>query len=78
MSSAENVAGRLASILVNLDRCPHGRHAGDDCWDCGGPSKGNPHLPPPGHVVGYDLMGNPYIMPHPKGTGDPASWRPAS
>lgn len=30
------------TIASNLDRCEHGRHEGDVCSSCGGPSKGNP------------------------------------
>lgn len=31
-----------ATIVADLDRCEHGRHEGDDCSSCDGPSKGNP------------------------------------
>jgi hypothetical protein len=34
---------RAWGLLVNnLDRCEHGRHEGDVCSGCNGPSKGNP------------------------------------
>lgn len=52
--------GRLASILGDLDRCVHGRHEGDQCGSCGGPSHGNPHLP---KIIGYNLSGDPIVMP---------------
>lgn len=29
-------------LMWDLDRCEHGRHEGDVCSSCGGPSKGNP------------------------------------
>lgn len=29
-------------LVLDLDRCEHGRHEGDVCGSCGGPSKGNP------------------------------------
>lgn len=46
---------RLARrILGDLDRCEHGRHEGDDCSSCGGPSKGNPKFPA-GEAIGYTL-----------------------
>lgn len=32
----------MATIVSDLDRCEHGRHEGDVCSSCGGPSKGNP------------------------------------
>jgi hypothetical protein len=75
---------RLAGILRDLDRCPHGRHSGDTCagWDgrpesgCpSGWSEGNPHLPAPGQVVGYDLGGRPYVVPPAHRGGDPEGWR---
>jgi hypothetical protein len=73
---------RLVKILSDLDRCPHGRHRIDDCLSCpGGRSVGNPHLPEPGDVVGYDHMGLPYYMPRGErpdplsSTSNPESWR---
>lgn len=68
----------LAKIVADLDRCPHGRHRGDVCSGaagCDGPSKGNPHLPAPGEVVGYDIGGRPYVMPGFLKHTDPAAWR---
>lgn len=66
-------------VLSDLDRCPHGRHRGDVCsgvQGCDGPSKGNPHLPAPGEVVGYDLGGRPYVMPAGHlSCGNAESWR---
>lgn len=76
---------RLAGILQNLDRCPHGRHRGDTCagWRPGAPmsgcqggrSLGNPHLPAPGETVGYDLYGRPFVVPGEHAFGDPTAWR---
>lgn len=51
-----------ARILADLDRCPHGRHEGDNCFGCGGPSVGNPHIRP-GDVIGYGLDGVRIVMP---------------
>lgn len=67
----------LAKILTDLDRCLHGRHRADPCFTCpDGQSAGNPHLPPPGAVVGHDLTGRVYVVP-PIGRsfGEPDAWR---
>lgn len=34
----------FARILSDLDRCEHGRHEGDNCYGCAGPSQGNPMM----------------------------------
>lgn len=71
------IARRLARILTDLDRCAHGRHQGDPCVGCPeGVSPGNPHLVP-GDVIGYDIAGDPYIVPLQRPLADPAGWRPA-
>ena len=49
-------------LVSDLSRCQHGRHIGDVCSACGGPSKGNSHAVP-GTVIGYDIGGRPYIVP---------------
>ena len=64
----------LASVLSDLDRCVHGRHEGDTCADCGGPSKGNHHLPT-GTVIGYDVHGKPIVTPGREHKHDPQAWR---
>jgi len=54
---------QLAQILMDLDRCEHGRHAADSCFNCpGGQSAGNPHLER-GSVIGYSYTGAPIRMP---------------
>lgn len=60
----------LGDVLLNLDRCAHGRHAGDECGtamynstSCPGTSMGNPHMPP-GTVIGYHLRGRIVVPPH--------------
>jgi len=63
----------LASVLLDLDRCMHGRHSADDCGSCGGRSKGNHHLLP-GMVIGYGLRG-PIVVPPNADRYDPAAWR---
>jgi hypothetical protein len=70
----ERVADRLAGVLVDLDRCQHGRHQGDDCGSCGGRSRGNPHMPP-GQVIGYGLRGDQIVMPTRETKHDPDAWR---
>lgn len=69
---------KLANILLDLDRCKHGRHSIDPCFSCpDGMSAGNPHLKP-GEIIGYGLSGVPIRMPdrsrgeHPY---DVESWR---
>jgi hypothetical protein len=75
----------LAKVLTDLDRCPHGRHEGDDCagWrgpddydgGCrGGRSLGNPHIRP-GQVIGYGLYADLIVVPDRSGKNDPAGWR---
>lgn len=68
----------LAKILSDLDRCRHGRHRREPCYGCpDGLSIGNPHIPQPGKVVGYDITGATYVMPGVgESCGDPESWRP--
>jgi hypothetical protein len=66
--------GAWAALCADLDRCVHGRHWGDDCGDCGGQSRGNPHLRPK-HVIGYGRRGDPIVMPYRVDKDDPAAWR---
>ena len=49
-------------MVADLSRCEHGRHRGDMCSHCGGPSHGNLLLPP-GMIVGHDISGRQYIVP---------------
>lgn len=69
-------AAKLIRILTDLDRCMHGRHQGDDCGSCDGPSRGNPHMRT-GRVIGYGLRGDEIVMPPPETKHDPAAWRTA-
>ena len=67
-------AQALARILTDLDRCMHGRHQGDACFDCpNGESVGN-HILPTGAVVGYGLYGLRYVMPERGRLNDPEAW----
>jgi len=64
----------LAAILQHLDRCPHGRHAIDDCWSCPqGHSIGNPLLPE-GARIGTTVHGNGIWMPPRGHCHEPAAW----
>lgn len=76
VSSTERRAIALAQILMDLDRCEHGRHAKDQCFDCpGGRSASNPFLKP-GQQIGYGLDGHPIIVPEHDQRYDPKTWRP--
>jgi hypothetical protein len=67
----------LGKILSDLDRCIHGRHRKDSCFDCpDGYSAGNPQLPPSGAVVGYDRAGGAYVVPAVgRSFAEPDAWR---
>jgi hypothetical protein len=73
-----NNDAELANILRDLDRCEHGRHAADSCWDCpDGRSAGNPHLAP-ASTIGYSVYGEPIVMPDVRAgqhTGQVEVWR---
>lgn len=61
------------NLLMSLDRCPHGRHALDRCYDCpGGQSAGNPHLRP--GTIGYTVHGHPITLPAPDDIHDITHW----
>lgn len=75
---------RLADILGDLDRCEHGRHEGDPCDGCAGPSLGNPAAFGPvvakasGHperTIGFTGDGLPIVVPtDPRRRRDPDAW----
>jgi len=65
----------LAKVLLDLDRCEHGRHSQDPCFSCpDGQSAGNPHMQP-GRVIGYGLDGNLIVVPAPEDRYDANNWR---
>lgn len=65
----------LAQILMDLDRCEHGRHAADRCLDCpDGQSTGN-LLMPPGTRIGTGLRGQPIVVPPTDKRREPDAWR---
>jgi hypothetical protein len=83
-------AQAFAAVLHDLDRCEHGRHEGDNCYGCEGPSRGNPVLelcdamleakshthPLPTRTIGFDISGNPIVVPEAfKTMTDPDAWR---
>lgn len=52
-----------AKILMDLDRCQHGRHAADRCLECpDGQSTGNLYLPP-GTRIGTSVHGQAIVVP---------------
>jgi hypothetical protein len=62
------------TLLMDLDRCRHGRHEGDACNDCPGEiSAGNPFLPAGGQI-GFDISGRRIIVPPRGSKHDPAAW----
>lgn len=63
-------------VLLDMDRCEHGRHHVDPCSECpDGMSSGNPHLRP-GQVIGYGLDGVPIVVPPWHKRGYAAAWYP--
>lgn len=81
----ESAQQALARIVIDLDRCPHGRHEGDSCvgWTgpglydggCeGGVSLGNPHLKTGDHL-GFAYSATPYVMPEQGHRADPEAWK---
>lgn len=62
------------SILSDLSRCEHGRHLGDVCSECGGPSEGNTIIPP-GTVIGHDIGGRAIIVPAKAQFSSATDWR---
>jgi hypothetical protein len=63
-------------LLAALDRCEHGRHRADRCFDCPDQwSTGNLFLPP-GTRIGTNLYGDPIVAPEQDNheRGQPANW----
>lgn len=85
MRDQHRVTEQFKDMVMNLDRCPHGRHAGDTCagWrgpgqyegGChGGISLGNPLLPP-GTVLGNAWRQNGhYQIPDHNDRNKPEAW----
>lgn len=82
---AADTARRYQSILFDLDRCEHGRHEGDVCSSCGGPSLGNPQLDRtrivkgvstllPKRCIGFDLSARPIVVPMRDDPHTPEAW----
>lgn len=67
-----NELSKWHAICVDLDRCEHGRHEGDVCSSCGGPSKGNLLI---GHgPIGHNLSGEHIVSPPRSIRHDPDAW----
>lgn len=61
--SPEHDGGQFRNLVLDLDRCEHGRHKQDNCWGCpGGQSAGN-QLIPPGTLIGHSVHGFPIVTP---------------
>lgn len=67
----------FASLVSDLDRCPHGRHTRDDCTYCQREghdrNQGNPWLEP-GQRIGTDLGGRAIVVPDPGEQMDADAW----
>lgn len=68
---------RYQPFVGALDRCQHGRHSRDRCFDCpDGRSTGNLLLEP-GQRIGTTLYGQPITVPAAQGDrGDQRCWVP--
>jgi hypothetical protein len=61
-------------LMMGLDRCEHGRHIADSCFNCpGGRSGGNPHLRM-GQLIGYTVHGAEVRIPHWENKNNPDAW----
>lgn len=76
-----NRLSALAEVLMDLDRCEHGRHEGDDCFGCaekiaGAASMGNPWAEAGTRRIGTLMSGKPIVIPAAHSDSrDPAAWR---
>lgn len=63
-------------LLLDLDRCEHGRHSVDRCLMCPeGQSTGNLNLPAFGKPIGHTVHGHPIVIPDdPMARTDPRNW----
>lgn len=66
---------QLADFIASLDRCEHGRHSTDNCWNCrGGWSLGSPYLLS-GTVIGFWVGGMLLVVPQRvEDRTDPNKW----
>jgi hypothetical protein len=68
------VDGRFKNLLLDLDRCQHGRHAADPCSSCPGYQSTGNQLIPPGTLIGTFLHGRIVVPPNEK-RYDPLAWK---
>lgn len=74
LSAERGRLSKFACIIGDLDRCRHGRHQADGCYECpGSVSSGNPYLPA-GQIIGYDISGRPIVVPRREVRNDPDAW----
>lgn len=65
-------AQRWSRLCADLDRCEHGRHEGDVCSACGGPSVGNRLI---GHApIGHTMNRHHIFVPPRSAKSDAANW----
>lgn len=66
-------ADKFQQLVLDLDRCQHGRHSADPCFSCpGGQSTGN-LLIPPGTLIGTSLQQR-IVVPPNELRYDPEAW----
>ena len=53
--------GERARVVDDIDRCEHGRHHGDGCAGCAGPSLGNPLLRNGPVTLAYNMAGEAHV-----------------
>lgn len=61
-------------LILDLDRCEHGRHSADPCFSCPGRQSTGNLLNPPGTMIGTGLHGR-IVVPPNEQRYDPAAWR---
>lgn len=78
------------ALVFNLDRCEHGRHEGDLCSGCHGPSLGNPFMGAQDgraafevvpRQIGFTIIANPIVIPevlNDRFGNNPSPWVSAS
>lgn len=84
LQQVANRARGLADLLLDLNRCEHGRHEGDACEGCADFSTGNPValgptasrvLDVPERTIGFGPEGLPIVVPERARVHDPDAWR---
>lgn len=50
-------------LILSLDRCEHGRHEGEMCFDCPNQVSVGNEIIPAGTVIGHWVRGVPIVVP---------------